>query len=334
MYGNTSIDDYEDEEYVASDGMLIFAGFVIIFMICLAVTGNTLTILSFVRDKQLRTTYNTYLVNLAVADLIIAVVSMSIYLSYTLRRNVWLFGYAFCKVYSVLDYLACSVTVILMNIISYDRLMLLKQGASYYTKQSMKVGCIKTVVSWILAFLLYGPAIIGWDHWTGENIVEDLDCYVQFAHDVAYTTTTAVLEFLVPFVSLGIMNTMVLLEIRKLLHNRVNVMNVSSIQHPSSVEGTDDGCRNQENSKQKSPKRAQKAARSLAILVLAFVITWAPYTVLTVVISFCEKCVSVPVYETFTWILWFKSSLNPFLYAWSSTRFKDNYIFFLSCGKK
>jgi hypothetical protein len=82
-------------KYIFNDGVLIFAGFIIIFMIIQAVIGNSLTILSFIRDKQLRTTYNIYLVNLAVADLMIATISMSIYLTYTLRRNVWLYGYLF-----------------------------------------------------------------------------------------------------------------------------------------------------------------------------------------------------------------------------------------------
>jgi histamine receptor H3 len=49
----------------------------------------------------------------------------------------------------------------------------------------MKVTMIKAYVqigiSWIIAFLLYGLAIIGWDIWTGENVVEEDDCDVQFA---------------------------------------------------------------------------------------------------------------------------------------------------------
>ena len=333
VMSNATYEDYDDE-YVASDGVLIFAGFIIIFMIIQAVIGNSLTILSFIRDKQLRTTYNIYLVNLAVADLMIATISMSIYLTYTLRRNVWLYGYLFCKVYLVLDFIACSFTIIIMNFISYDRLMLLKQGASYYSHQSTKNACCKIALSWILAFILYGPAIIGWDHWTGIDTVEHQDCDVQFAHDYVFTITSAILEFLLPLICLGILNTLVIMEIRNLRHNKVHVMQVSSIQNtnletlPVEISNKSDKATNQ------STKRARKAARSLAILVIAFVITWAPYTILTVVISFCEDCVSIPVYEAFTWILWFKASLNPFLYAFSSNRFRENFLFFMCCGKK
>ena len=338
MTTNGTYDDYE--EYIASEGVLIFAGFVIIFMILLAIVGNTLTIFSFIRDQHLRNTYNIYLVNLAVADLVIAVISMTIYLTYTLRKNTWVYGYDFCKVYSVLDYTACCVTVVLMNVISYDRLMLLKQGAMYYMNQTKKKAIVKIVICWMFGFLLYGPAIIGWDIWTGESVYEPGDCDVQFAHNKIYTTTTAVLEFFIPLFTLGLLNTLVIVEIRRLRHNKVHVQVkptvktiVAQSQSIATAAENIDASDTTGKSKQRSTKKAHKAARALAILVITFFVTWAPYTITTVVMSFCE-CENIPMYETFTWILWFKSAFNPFLYAFSSIRFRENFVFFLSCGKK
>ncbi|CAC5408573.1 HRH3 [Mytilus coruscus] len=330
----TSSAEVEDEDFVASDGLLIFAGFVIIFMILQAIIGNTLTILSYIRDKHLRTTYNLYLINLAIADLTIAAVSMTVYLTYTLRKNTWVYGYHVCKVYLVLDFLACTVTVILMNVISYDRLMLLKQGAAYYVEQNVKKAIFKMCASWMIGFLLYGPAIIGWDHWTGEDVVEPDDCDVQFVNNTAYTTTTAVVEFFLPLTSLGVLNILVIIEIRKLRHNKVHTMQISTVQSHGSETVQNESFNKKEKAKQKSTKKATKAARSLAILVFAFFLTWAPYTILTVVISFCDGCVIIPVYEAFTWFLWFKSALNPFLYAFSSARFRENFLYFLCCGKR
>jgi len=45
-----------------------------------------------VRDSRLHKTYNIYILNLAISDLLIALISMPIYLIYTLKGNVWLFG--------------------------------------------------------------------------------------------------------------------------------------------------------------------------------------------------------------------------------------------------
>ena len=79
--------------------------------------------------------------------------------------------------------------------------------------------------------------------------------------------------------------------------------------------------------------KGHKAAKSLGLLVFVFVLTWAPYTFLTLVISLCDNCISKPIYEAFIWFLWFKSAVNPFLYAWRSKRFRDNFKHFLCCGR-
>lgn len=79
------------------------------------------------------------------------------------------------------------------------------------------------------------------------------------------------------------------------------------------------------NSRQDITRRDLKAAKYLAILVIVFLVTWAPYTFLTIVISFCEDCVNNHAYEILTWLLWTKCAINPFLYAFNNKRFRLGY---------
>ena len=72
-------------------------------------------------------------------------------------------------------------------------------------------------------------------------------------------------------------------------------------------------------------RRDKKAARSLAILVFVYFVCWTPYTITTIIISFCEDCISEDLYEAFNWLLWVNSSLNPLLYAATSERFRENF---------
>jgi hypothetical protein len=90
-YNDTKRSDNEDV-YTSSLELLIVAGCTITPIIVLAIAGNILTILSFVRDSRPHKTYNIYILNLAIADLLIALISMPIYLIYILKGNVWLFG--------------------------------------------------------------------------------------------------------------------------------------------------------------------------------------------------------------------------------------------------
>lgn len=321
----------------------ITAGVIIVLVILTAVVGNVLTITAFIRDKQLRIIYNIYILNLAIADLLIACVSMPFYAVYTLTRYSWPFGYHFCKMYMVIDFTICLESVLIVMILSYDRLLLIKQGTLYLQKETTTRACVKVAISWVIAFLLYSPAIIGWDLWTGVNTNEEGDCDVQFAHDFGFTTVTAVCEFVIPFLVITILNSILYKEIRKRL-KMVSGHHQGPTQKPTATTSstqndisgndvtenpseTNNMKKENENNKtaDRSKRRDIKAAKYLAIIVLVFFITWFPYTITTIVISFCESCVNEDLYEFFNWVLWCKAAINPFLYALNSERFRLNF---------
>ena len=67
-------------------------------VVALAVVGNLLVLVSYALDSHLRTVSNLYLFHLAACDLMLASVSMPIYLLYTCLQLVWPFGKVLCKV--------------------------------------------------------------------------------------------------------------------------------------------------------------------------------------------------------------------------------------------
>lgn len=351
-----------------SPTVLVPIGIVIVILIIVAVFGNTLTILSFIKDKRLRNVYNTYIVNLAITDLLIAIISMFFYAIYTLKSEVWILGEKFCKVFLLVDFTLCAESVLMICIISYDRLLLLKRGPYYTKKETKRVARVKIVISWAVAFLLYGPAVIGWDHWTGVDIVADDDCDVQFAHNFEFTTIAAICEFVLPLTALIIINSLIFREIRKRIRLTakqlpkdietknnifINVLPMASMSQQDSCDSDskdnktsnsatsscdtldrlDDVTISRRHKHHIKMKRYIKAAKFLAALVTVFVVTWCPYTIATVIIAFCESCVNVEAYEVMTWLLWSKASVDPFLYALNSKRFQRNFIQILTFGK-
>ncbi|XP_061164918.1 histamine H3 receptor-like [Saccostrea echinata] len=316
----------------AADGMELFPlyvtvplGIFLAFLIIIAMLGNALTIIAFVRDKKLQTVYNMYLVNLAVTDFSLSVFSMTVYSVYTITSFAWPFGYHFCKVFLVVDFTLCLESVISIVVISLDRLLLLKHGPHYVLKESTKVATTKIAISWVLAFSLYSPAIIGWDLWTGEDVNDPEDCDVQFVYHFIFTTTTAIIEFAIPFIAISILNFLIYLEIRK----RTVVFPTTITGNPPSEPNTDYVCA----AAKETTRKDIKAARFLAMLVLVFVLTWAPYTITTIIISFCEECVNEYVYEFLVWLLWSKSAINPLLYAYNSAMFYKNFKEILRCKR-
>lgn len=316
MSNLTLTDDIEEEDEEFPLTVTIPCGIIIVCLIFFAVFGNLMTIAAFIRDKGLRNVYNMYLINLAVTDLLLGLVSMPFYAVYTLKSHSWPFGYHFCKTYMVIDFALCLESILTIIVISLDRLLLLRYGPHYSHKETPKVAVLKLALTWIVAVSLYSPAIIGWDLWTGEDSVEQGDCDVQFANDLAFTASTAVVEFAIPFTAIGVLNFLIYCKIRK----RSKISPVAKDALPSVTTAVD--------------AKNRKAARFLAMLVVVFGITWAPYTVSTIIISFCDSCVDVNLYEAFNWLLWSKASLNPFLYAYNSARFAKNFQNMLACCKK
>ncbi|XP_056009398.1 histamine H3 receptor-like [Ostrea edulis] len=319
-------DGEEDETEEFSLYVIIPLGICVAVLVVLAVMGNALTVIAFGRDIKLRSVYNMYLVNLAVTDFWLGLFSMLIYFVTILKNYIWPFGYHFCKVFLVIDYVLCLESVISIVIISYDRLLLLKHGPHYVLKESIKVAQVKIAISWVLAFCLYSPAIIGWDLWTGEEINEPNFCHAQFAYHFVFTTTTAVIEFVIPFIAISILNFLIYLEIRK----RTVVSPMTMAGKSSSKRITDENIAGVKETTRKDIK----AARFLATLVLVFALTWAPYTIATIIISFCDDCVNEYIYEFLVWLLWSKSAINPFLYAYNNTMFYKNFKEALRCCRE
>ncbi|XP_006835185.1 PREDICTED: histamine H4 receptor [Chrysochloris asiatica] len=78
--------------------------------------------------------------------------------------------------------------------------------------------------------------------------------------------------------------------------------------------------------------RIKKLAKSLAILLGAFTICWAPYSVLTIVLS---KKDSKPYwYEIAFWLQWLNSLVNPFLYPLCHKRFQKAFLKIFCMKKK
>ena len=73
-----------------------------------------------------------------------------------------------------------------------------------------------------------------------------------------------------------------------------------------------------------------KAFIVLSILTGCFVLFWTPYKVMTVVFSICgTDCTSTVTWEVLEVSAWCNSTINPFIYAATNVRFRNNFRHFL-----
>ncbi|CAF3938284.1 unnamed protein product [Rotaria magnacalcarata] len=80
-------------------------------------------------------------------------------------------------------------------------------------------------------------------------------------------------------------------------------------------------------------KRDRKAARSLFILVIVFLIFLFPYVICAIITTAGFK-ISETIFEISFWLLWMNSTCNPFLYPFIQIKYRRAYVkLFQSCFK-
>uniref|UniRef100_A0A3P9HCW3 G-protein coupled receptors family 1 profile domain-containing protein n=1 Tax=Oryzias latipes TaxID=8090 RepID=A0A3P9HCW3_ORYLA len=298
----------------------VFPGYLVVILSVLMVTlvivvvaGNALVIMAFVVDKTLRIQSNYFFLNLAISDFLVGAFCIPVYIPYNLTGK-WMLGKGLCKVWLVMDYLLCTASVFNIVLISYDRFLSVTRAVKYRAQRNMtRQAVLKMVAVWVLAFFLYGPAIIFWEAIVGQSIVPAHECYAEFYFTWYFLLSASTFEFFTPFVSVAFFNLSIYLNI----HQRNKNWNASISAQTASCMPPG----------RRTPgsrlSRDKKIAKSLAIIVCIFGICWAPYTLLMIIRAACSgECVANYWYEMTFWLLWLNSAINPFLYPLCHTSFR------------
>ncbi|NXG43299.1 HRH3 protein, partial [Psilopogon haemacephalus] len=184
-------------------------------LVLATVLGNALVILAFVVDRSLRTQGHFLFLNLAIADLLVGDFCIPLYIPYVLTGE-WRFGRGLCKLWLVVDYLVCTASVFNIVLISFDRFICVTKAVSYRAQKGMTRNAIlKMITVWIAAFLLYGPAILSWEHIAQKSILPEGECHAEFFYNWYFLMIASTIEFFAPFITVTYFNLSIYLNIRK-----------------------------------------------------------------------------------------------------------------------
>ncbi|NXW23809.1 HRH3 protein, partial [Circaetus pectoralis] len=184
-------------------------------LVLATVLGNALVILAFVVDRSLRTQGNFFFLNLAIADLLVGGFCIPLYIPYVLTGK-WRLGRGLCKLWLVVDYLVCTASVFNIVLISFDRFISVTRAVSYRAQKGMTRNAIlKMITVWIAAFLVYGPAILSWEHITQKSILPEGECHAEFFYNWYFLMIASTVEFFTPFITVIYFNLSIYLNIRK-----------------------------------------------------------------------------------------------------------------------
>lgn len=173
---------------VAEVCIIVILGLIILFTIC----GNCLVILSVCLDRKLRKTPNILVINLAVADLAVALLVMPFGAAYEITGR-WIFGSALCNTYVTFDMLCCTASITNLCMISMDRYLVITRPLRYSNKRTPRLMLLFVAIVWTLAISIStSQFFIGGAHNDG------IDCLIN--QNYTFTIFSTFGAFYIPLI--------------------------------------------------------------------------------------------------------------------------------------
>ncbi|XP_054643362.1 trace amine-associated receptor 13c-like [Dunckerocampus dactyliophorus] len=267
---------------------------VLLSIICIfTVVLNLLVIISISHFRQLHTPTNLLLLSLSVSDFLVGLLVWpgEIYL----RTSCWTLGDVMCFLHNYVSFIVTFVSLGNMVLISADRYVAICDPLHYNTKVTVKRVQLCVCLCWFFA-LLYSSVMLK-DELTHPG--RYISCYGECVIGVEdYARfVDLVVTFLLP---LSIIIT---------LYMRVFVVAVSQARamrsHVTSV-------KLQHSVKGRAKKSELKAARTLGVLVLVFLMCFCPFYIVNLT---GDNKIMYSVAKYVLYLFGLNSCLNPLIYA-------------------
>lgn len=388
---NESLNESNGSSTTASNGVddvsaqTVVKATILVIIITSAVVGNTLVIISVARFDKLRIMANTFIVSLATADLLVAVLVMPFNASQEIAER-WLFTEFICDLFNANDVLFCTASLLHLCCISMDRYIAITDPFGYDRRMTHRRVAITLAVVWTASTLLsHVPVHSQW--YVDEKhpkSVENGTCFFMVnmpygivSSSVSFWTPALVMVFTYIKIYREAQRQEKLIEAMTHIHGRhstaggdqsLPVTRTVSGQGVGIAGGGGDGkavgldrgaragsagdrgyvqngdegvqvknCLDEKTrrltSEGRKMKREHKAAKTLGIIMGAFLVCWLPFFTWYLTDSICQDRCKVPqVYiSALFWIGYTNSALNPVIYACFNRDFRFAFKKLLGC---
>ncbi|XP_032221810.2 octopamine receptor 1 [Nematostella vectensis] len=264
-----------------------------IILALLIIGGNSLVIAAYRSNPRLQTVTNSFLVGLAVSDLLVGLVSIPLWLYFSIcqyygpcTQNVGLKIF-----YPTVDVFCGSASVLQLTAISVERCIALTQPIRHRT-HSPRFYHAMIVMAWLIAFILAGLYPFQVERW-----------------QKAYTAVLAIVSYGLPILIIIVLYAIIYSTSRKESRKWVNP---EGIPRRVTHQGT-------------------KIAVTIAVITCLLVIAWLPFFVVNIIATFCSYK-ALPPYPALLrlvrfvkWMHYSNSFMNPCVYAYRNIEMRRTF---------
>lgn len=268
------------------DSQVVWVGIFLSVFILVAIVGNMLVILSVVCNKHLQTVTNYFIVNLAMADLLLSIIVLPFSASLEVL-GCWVFGRVFCNIWAAVDVLCCTASILSLCIISIDRYIGVKYCLKYPSIMTERRAVAVLLVVWVSSTVISVGPLLGWKE---PPPVDDSICVIT--EEPGYALFSSLFSFYLPLLVILIMYFRVYVVARRTTKSleagvkrerdksmevvlRIHCRSVLEDARPSSSKAHP--FRSSLSVRLMKFSREKKAAKTLAIVVGMFILCWLPF---------------------------------------------------------
>ncbi|XP_010900547.3 alpha-1A adrenergic receptor [Esox lucius] len=319
-------------------------GLVLGAFIVFAIVGNILVILAVVTNRHLRTPTNYFIINLAIADLLLGTTVLPVSATQEIL-NYWVFGRIFCDIWAAVDVLCCTASIMSLCVISIDRYIGVSHPLQYPTIVTEKRALLAMLGVWVLSVVISIGPLLGWKQ---PPSPQDTVCLIT--EEPFYALFSSLGSFYIPLVVILSMYFRVYVVAKRTTKNleagvmreRMNTSELTLRIHKGSHVQDDTGsctgkgrtthARSSLTVKLLKFSREKKAAKTLGVVVGMFTLCWLPFFLALPIGSFNPDFRPPDtLFRVIFWLGYFNSCLNPIIYPCYSREFKLAFIRILRC---
>nr|XP_046274240.1 neuropeptide Y receptor type 2 [Scatophagus argus] len=304
-----------EEEFLRLDDSTKLIGVQIILIlaystiILFGVTGNSLVIYVVYKFKNLQTVTNFFIVNLAVADLLVNTLCLPFTLVYTLYGD-WKFGQVLCFMLPCAQGMAVHVSTITMNVIALDR----HRSIVYHmeTKMSKEMCAVVIVITWVVSALLASPLAIFREYGTFDLSPDESIrvCTEKWPESSMNGSIYSIAELLVQYAL------------------PLAIISVAYVRIWNKLKKTCGG-RNDRH------QRRKRTTKMLLTMVVVFAVSWLPLHAFQLAVDIDSSMPYMKdfklLFTVFHIIAMCSTFVNPILYGWMNNNYRTAFLSVCKC---
>ncbi|EFX77115.1 hypothetical protein DAPPUDRAFT_54510 [Daphnia pulex] len=291
-------------------------------LVIVAAVGNSLVAWIVFAHKRMKTVTNYFLVNLSLADLTMSVFNCVFNFTFMLNNH-WPFGGFYCTVNNFVANVSVAASVFTLVAISFDRYI----AIVYPLRPRMSKSTARIAISliWLASCILAVPCLLysqtlSHSYRGGEVRVVCIIVWPDgvpsvsqqdFIYNIVFTVST----YLIPVIVMGA------------CYSRMGYV----LWRGKSI-----GEQNQRQAE--SIQSKHKVVRMFMVIVTLFVVCWLPYHGYFVYQFIDDQVISYKytqhIFLSFYWLAMSNTMINPLVYYYMNTRFREHFQSTLCCRKR